>query len=117
MYLAARRANSILRTIKHGIASWLREVIVQLCSVLLQPHFNDCVQFGTPQYKQDVTLLDSSQRRAIKMVKGPEGKLYEEWLRPFCLFSPEKWRLRGGLMVACMFLTRGAEGQALSSSL
>ena len=51
------------------------------------------------------------------MVKGLEGKMYEEQLKSLALFSPEQSRLRGGLMAACSSLTRGAEGQALSSAL
>ena len=53
----------------------------------------------------------------MKMVKSLEGKMYEEWLRSLGLFSPEQSRLRGGLMAACSFLTRWAEGQVLSSAL
>lgn len=51
------------------------------------------------------------------VVKGLEGKKYEERLRSLGLFSPEQSRPRGGLMAACSSLTRGAEGQALSSAL
>ena len=63
------------------------------------------------------------------MVKGLEGKTYEERLRPLGLFSPKQSRprgclmaacsslTRGGLTAACSFLMRGAEGQALSSAL
>ncbi|KAJ7400653.1 hypothetical protein BTVI_103488 [Pitangus sulphuratus] len=38
-------------------------------------------QFGTPQYKKDIKLIENVQRRAMKMEKGLEGKLYEEQLR------------------------------------
>ena len=98
-------------------ASWLREGIVPLCSVLVQPHFQCCVQFWVPQYKEDIKLSESIQRRATKMMKGPEEKMYEEQLRSLDLSSPEQSRPRVGLMAACSSLTRGAEGQALSSAL
>ena len=52
----------------------------------------------------------------MKKVKGLEGKTYEKGLSSPGLFSPEQSRPRGGLMAACSSLTRGAEGQALSSA-
>ena len=45
-------------------------------------------RFGALQYKN--IKLESIQRRATKMGKGLEGKVYEEWLRPFALCSPEQ---------------------------
>jgi len=47
------------------------------------------------------------------MVKDLESKMLEDQLRSFVLFSPEKRRLRGGLMAAYSLLMRGAEGQTL----
>lgn len=49
------------------------------------------------------------------MVNQLKRKTYEEWLKSLGLFSLEKRRLRGDLVVASNFLTRGAEGQALLS--
>lgn len=56
--LVAKRPTilRILWFIRHSIASWLREVIVLLYSVLVQPHCVYSFQVWVPQYKKDVKL-------------------------------------------------------------
>ena len=46
----------------------------------------------------------------MKLVKGLEGKLYEEWLKSLGWLSLGKRRLRGDLITVCSFFTRGGGG-------
>lgn len=51
------------------------------------------------------------------MVKALEVRTYKERLNSLALFSLDKRRLRGDLMTAYSFLTRGAGEQVLISAL
>lgn len=42
------------------------------------------------------------------MVKGQEGKPYDDWIRPLVLFSLEMRRLRGDLIAVYNTLTSGS---------
>jgi len=68
--LTVQKANHFLGSIKSSMASRLREGILPLCSVLVRPHLESCVQLWSPQHRKDIDLLEWVQRRPQNQSKG-----------------------------------------------
>jgi len=55
--LTAQNANHTLGYIKSSVASRAREVILPLCSALVSPYLESCVQLWRPQHRKDMNLF------------------------------------------------------------
>jgi len=94
----------ILGSVRRGVARRDREVFVLPYSTLVGSHLQYYLRVWGFQYKKDRELLERVQRRATKIIRGLEHLSYEDTLRELGLFSLEKRRLQGDLVVAFQYL-------------
>jgi len=82
--LLAQKANHILGCTPSSVASRARESILPLCSALVRPPQESCVQLWSPQHRTDMDLLERGQRRPQKLSEGwstsPRWTGGENWI-------------------------------------
>ena len=91
--LAAQKAKCNMGCMKRSMVSRSREVILPLYSALVRPHLEYHVQMWSSQYRNNVNLLECTQRRDTKLTRETEHLPYKDKLRELGLFSLEKRRL------------------------
>jgi len=86
-------------------------------STLPRTYLEYCIQLSSLQHKKIMELLERAQRRATKMIRGLQHLSYGDSLRELGLFSLEKRRLGGYLIVVFHYLkgTYSKDGDNLFS--
>jgi len=74
------------------MASQSRDIILTLCSALMRPDPNYCIQLWSPQHRKAMDLLEWVLRRATRMIRGLEHLFYEDRLREL---DYSAWRREG----------------------
>jgi ribonucleases P/MRP protein subunit RPP40 len=75
-----------------------KDVILQLCKLLVRPHLEYGIQAWRPHYQKGISLIEGVQRRANKLISGINRNSYEERLRCVNLTTLETRRIRGDLI-------------------
>ena len=100
----SHQCSQVAKKKKKKLLSEAREVIINLYSTLVRLYLKNCDWFWAPHYKKDIKALEHVQRRVTKLVRGLEHKSYEEQPRELRIFTLEKMRLRGDLIVVYNYI-------------
>ncbi len=85
---------------RRGFAVLPPEIFRPLYLALVRPILGYGQQASSPYLRRDIILMERIQRLAARMVKGIRELPYEERFRRLNIFSLERRRLRGDLILA-----------------
>jgi hypothetical protein len=75
------------------------KIFIPLYSALVRPHLEYAIQAWNPYLRKDIDILENVQRLATRMISGFARFDYTERLRRLNLFSLERRRERGDLIL------------------
>ena len=96
--------SSDLKATSHCRAA-AKKAFKPLYCTYVRPHLDYCLQAVGPHMKQDVQILEKTQRRATKLVKGLSCLTYQERLQKLSLLSIKDRMLRGDLIEVYKIVT------------
>ena len=97
---AANKANSVLGQLSRGISFRDKDTFISLYKTYVRPHLDYCSQAWSPWNAADIDIIESVQKRAVKMVSNLRGRTYEERLAELGMVTLETRRKRGDLIQA-----------------
>lgn len=96
--VAAKKANMVLGQMSKAFTYRDRYTWIRLYKQYVRPHLEYAVQAWSPWTEEDINLLESVQKRAVKMTSGLKSQDYEGKLRELNLTTLQDRRRRGDLI-------------------
>ncbi len=97
---AANRIRRILFWLCRGFTVLTPEIFWALYLSLVRPVLEYSQQASSPYLRRDIVLVERTQRLATRLALGMQELPYEDRLRRLNIFSLERRRLRGDLILA-----------------
>ena len=101
---AVKKANQVLGQMARSITYRDKYTFLRLYKVYVRPHLQYCSSAWSPYNVADKELLESVQKRAVKMITNLSGT-YEEKLKELGLQTLEENRIRGDMVEMYKLLT------------
>ena len=95
---AAKKANQVLGQMTRAFHYRDKTTWIRLYKTYVRCHLEYAVQAWCPWTQADKNLLESVQKRAVRMVSGLSGRGYEERLKEIGLTTLEARRVRGDMI-------------------